>query len=25
MRTAGNIARVVTSETGIGTRVCLER
>ena len=25
MRTAGNIARVVTSESGIGTRVCLER
>lgn len=25
MRTPGNIARVVTSESGIGTRVCLER
>ena len=25
MRTAGNIARVVTSEAGIGTRVCLKK
>jgi uridylate kinase len=25
MRTPGNIARVVASESGIGTRVCLER
>jgi uridylate kinase len=25
MRTPGNIARVVTRESGIGTHVCLER